>query len=313
MPFICQYTKRTHRPTHLRIKQDKCNKHLYTNVHTHPRDRTHIYTRYHNAFSHKHTHWPSGFYLQVWIDDDHHHAVGSPVSSSSCERAVLLVKSSFSRDRSRKRHEKRAVGCSLLHNLVILASMVRTATLNMQLGSLRDQQQLWENCFLKMLVRRRLWKDATPLKRRKQNVRARKARLGSKRGCHGAGWCLPVHVRSLEPSAAKRLWNGQARLRAAKCTRWCAGHLAEVLCEVATGCPGACRPVRPRCSPIARPSSHTNCGWNEGPRIDCGRLTQIWAQQDKLRVLTVTQLDVPWVDWDLQDGVPSRPGQYTGC
>ena len=71
-------------------------------------------------------------------------------------------------------------------------------------GALRDQQQLWENCSLKMFVRRRLWKDATPLKRRKQpNVRARRACLGSKRGCHGAGWCLPVRARSLEPSAAK--------------------------------------------------------------------------------------------------------------
>ena len=55
-----------------------------------------------------------------------------------------------------QRHEKRAVGRSLLHNLIALASMVRTATLNMQLGVLRDQQQLWENCFLKMFVRRRL-------------------------------------------------------------------------------------------------------------------------------------------------------------
>jgi hypothetical protein len=126
------------------------------------------------------------------------------VSSRSCERAVLLVNSSFSRDWSRKRHEKRAVGRSLLHSLIALASMVRTATLNMQLEALRDQQQLWENCFLKMFVRRRLWKDATPLKRRKQpNVRARRACLGSKRGCHGAGWCLPVRARSLEPSAAK--------------------------------------------------------------------------------------------------------------
>ena len=50
-----------------------------------------------------------------------------------------------------------------MHNLVALASMVRTATLNMQVGALRDQQQLWENCFLKMFVRRRLWKDTVPL------------------------------------------------------------------------------------------------------------------------------------------------------
>jgi len=82
--------------------------------------------------------------------------------------------------------------------------MVRTATLNMQLGALRDQQQLWENYVLKMFVRRKLLKDAAPLKRSKQaNVRARRARLGSKRGCYGTGWCLPVRARSLEPSAAK--------------------------------------------------------------------------------------------------------------
>jgi len=126
------------------------------------------------------------------------------MSSNSCERAVLLVNSSFSRDQSCKRHEKRAVGRSLLHNLITLVSMVRTATLNMQLGALCDHQQMWKNCFLKMFVRRRLWKDAAPLKRRKQpNVRSRRARLGSKRGCHGAGWCLPVRARSLEPSVAK--------------------------------------------------------------------------------------------------------------
>ena len=35
--------------------------------------------------------------------------------------------------------EKRVVGRSFLHNLIALASMVRTATLNMQLGALRDQ------------------------------------------------------------------------------------------------------------------------------------------------------------------------------
>ena len=100
----------------------------------------------------------------------------------------LAVNSSFSRVRSRKRHEKRAPGHSLLHNLIALASMVRYATLNMQLRALRDQQQLRENCFLKMFVRRRLWKVAASLQRRKQpKVTVRRARLGSKRGCHGAG------------------------------------------------------------------------------------------------------------------------------
>ena len=134
------------------------------------------------------------------------------MSSSSCERAVLLVNSSFSRDWSRKRHEKRAVGRSLLHNLITLASIVQTATLHVQLGALRDQQQLWENCFLKMFVRRRLWEDA-PLKRCKQpNVRARRARQGPKPGCHGAGWCLPPSVRSLGVCAAKCSKNGACEM-----------------------------------------------------------------------------------------------------
>ena len=125
------------------------------------------------------------------------------MSDSRCEKAVLLLNSSFSRDRSRKRHERRAVGRSLLHNLIALAPMVRTATLNMQLEALRDQQQLWENCFLKMVVRRRLWKDATPLKRLKQpNVRARRACLGSKRGCHGAGF--PPHTHTHKQTHTQR-------------------------------------------------------------------------------------------------------------
>jgi len=128
------------------------------------------------------------------------------VSSSSCEKAVLLVNSSFSRDRSRKRHEKRAVGRSLLHNLITLVSMVRTATLHVQLGALRDQQQLWENCFLKMFVRRSLWKDAVPLKRRKRpNVRARRAGLGPKPGCHGAsGACRSVRAPWSPPRQSAR-------------------------------------------------------------------------------------------------------------
>jgi len=42
-------------PHTYRMKQDKCNQHQ-TNVHTHPRDCTHIHTRYHNAFTHKHAH-----------------------------------------------------------------------------------------------------------------------------------------------------------------------------------------------------------------------------------------------------------------
>ena len=116
----------------------------------------------------------------------------------------LAVNSSFSRVRSRKRHEKRAPGHSLLHNLIALASMVRFKTLNMQLRALCDKRQMRESCFLKICVRRRLWNVATSLQRRKQpKVTARGARIGSKRSSQGAGWCLPPRARSLEPCAAK--------------------------------------------------------------------------------------------------------------
>jgi len=98
--------------------------------------------------------WPLWFCLQIWV------CCREPcVSNSSCEGAVLresswFSSSWFSRVRSRKRHEKRAAGHSLQHSLIALASMVRSATLNMQVGALRDQQQLRENCFVKMFVRR---------------------------------------------------------------------------------------------------------------------------------------------------------------
>jgi len=116
----------------------------------------------------------------------------------------LAVNTSFSRVRSRKRHEKRAPGHSLLHNLIALASMVWFTTLDMQLGALHDQRHLRESCFLKMFVCRRLWNVAVSLQRRKQpKVTARRARLGPKRGGHGAGCCLPPRARSLEPCAAK--------------------------------------------------------------------------------------------------------------
>ena len=43
----------------------------------------------------------------------------------------------------------------------------------MQLGALRDQQQLQENYFLKMFVRSKLWKVADPLKQHEESkVRA---------------------------------------------------------------------------------------------------------------------------------------------
>jgi len=91
--------------------------------------------------------------------------------------------------------------------------MVRSATLNMQLGALRDQQQLRENCFLKMFVSSKLWKVADPLKQHKEpKVNARRAHLGRERGCHGAGRCQPPRARFLEPCVAvlemrRSLWN----------------------------------------------------------------------------------------------------------
>ena len=111
----------------------------------------------------------------------------------------------------------------------------------MQLGALRDQQQLWENYVLKMFVRRKLLKDAAPLKRSKQaNVRARRARLGSKRGCYGTGWCLPVRARSLEPSAAKcskRLPSGcSLAVTHSRTTAPTSGRVSECGVDVREGC-----------------------------------------------------------------------------
>ena len=150
-----------------------------------------------------------------------------------------------------------------MHNLITLASMVRTATLNMQLGALRDQQQLWENCFLQMFVRRRLWKDAVSLTRRKQpNVRARRARLGSKRGCHGAGWCLPVRARSLEPFAAKSFLNlkrgGSCEMgRCAHAPPNAPGGARATSPRVYVRLPGALVPVRLPCALVpAAPCAH---------------------------------------------------------
>jgi len=80
--------------------------------------------------------------------------LGPCVSNTICKGDVLRVSSSFSRVRSRNRHEKHAEGHSLVHNLIALASMVRSATLNMQLGAIRDHKQQRENCCVKMFVRR---------------------------------------------------------------------------------------------------------------------------------------------------------------
>ena len=41
-------------------------------------------------------------------------------------------------------------------------------------------------------------------------MRARRARLGSERGCHEAGWCQPPRARSMEPCVAKCLKRGGA-------------------------------------------------------------------------------------------------------
>ena len=76
------------------------------------------------------------------------YAAGRPAkTSSSCEGAILPANSSFSRVGSRKRHEKRVAGHNLLHTRMPLTSMVLPANLNMQLGALREQQRLWDNCF----------------------------------------------------------------------------------------------------------------------------------------------------------------------
>ena len=60
---------------------------------------------------------------------------------------VSRANSSFLRVRSRKRHEKRAVGHSLRHTVLPLASVVLPASLNVLLEALREQKQLRGNCF----------------------------------------------------------------------------------------------------------------------------------------------------------------------
>ena len=125
------------------------------------------------------------------------------MSSSSCKRAVLRVNSSFSRDWSHKRQETRSRAQSLAqpHHIGLHGPDCNS---KYAAGSPARPAAAVGELLSKNVRAQEALARCKPLKRRKQpNVRARRARLGSKRGCHGAGWCLPVRARSLEPSAAK--------------------------------------------------------------------------------------------------------------
>jgi len=100
------------------------------------------------------------------------------MSSCSCEGAVSLVDSSFSRVRSRKRQEKRAAGHSLLHTVVTWNSIALVAGLNMQLGALRKQPQLRGSCFAKNKITR----ARKRLQAEKERARAGGARRSARQG-----------------------------------------------------------------------------------------------------------------------------------
>ena len=74
--------------------------------------------------------------------------------------------------RSRKRNEKRTEWHSLLHALITLTSMVLPANLNMQLGVMREQQQLRGSCLVGKFVFFEGWE---PQEARKTRSRAKSA------------------------------------------------------------------------------------------------------------------------------------------
>ena len=86
------------------------------------------------------------------------------VSSCSCEGAVSLVDSSFSRVRSRKRQEKRAAGHSLLHTVVTWNSIALP--------------QLRGSCFAKNKITR----ARKRLQAEKERARAGGARRSARQG-----------------------------------------------------------------------------------------------------------------------------------
>ena len=82
-----------------------------------------------------------------------HRAVMHVTEATMCP--VSRVNSSFSRVNSHKRRVKGAAGHSLQHTLLTLAFRVLSASVNMLLGALREQQQLRKGCFAGKLFKTR--------------------------------------------------------------------------------------------------------------------------------------------------------------
>jgi len=95
---------------------------------------------------------------------------------------VSRVKSSFSRVNSRKRRVKGAAGHSLQHTLLTLASKVLSASLNMLLGALREQQQLQTSCFASKLF---IFEGSDPQKTRETRSRSQSPAQPHHIGLHG--------------------------------------------------------------------------------------------------------------------------------
>jgi len=95
---------------------------------------------------------------------------------------VSRVNSSFSRVNSHKRRVKGAAGHSLRHTLLALAFRVLSASVNMLLGALREQQQLRKGCFAGKLI---IFEGLEPQKTRETRSRTQSPAQPHRIGLHG--------------------------------------------------------------------------------------------------------------------------------
>jgi len=95
---------------------------------------------------------------------------------------VSRVDSSFSRVNSPKRRVKGAAGHSLRHTLLTLTFRVLSASLNMLLGALREQQQVRKSCFAVKLF---IFEGSEPQKTQKTRSRAQSHAQPRRIGLHG--------------------------------------------------------------------------------------------------------------------------------
>jgi len=95
---------------------------------------------------------------------------------------VSRVNSSFSRVNSLKRRCKRAAGHRIRHTLLKMAFRVLSASLNMLLGALHEQQQLRKSCFAGKLF---IFEGSEPQKTRETRSRAQFPTQPHQIGFHG--------------------------------------------------------------------------------------------------------------------------------